>query len=547
MRLQLLFFTVIHLRLEQILARIAFRLFRPAPNCRMLPVRHAANEIRFHSHKKPSMVSATTATFINHTADIGSPQCWNDGSFDKLWLYNLHYFDDCNAEGFEKRSAWHEDLIARWINENPVGKGIGWDPYPTSLRIVNWIKRHLNGNPLSPAALNSLAVQARFMRLRIEYHLLANHLFADAKALVFAGLFFEGNEAEGWLKKGLSILKKELPEQILADGGHFERSPMYHSIILEDMLDLINIVRYYGHSSVSVKMIGEWKAIVNKMLRWLRAMCHEDGKIALFNDAAFGIAPETGRLLEYARSLQIDPAIEIMDELTDLSYSGYIRMKKGKCLLIIDAGDIGPDYQPGHAHADTLSFELSRGPDRIIVDSGTSCYGTSPERHRQRGTAAHNTITVDRRNSSEVWGGFRVARRAKIVERAVSASNRQVVITAAHNGFKRLPGVGIHRRTWIIDEEKIIIEDYIAGSGMHHIEAFFHFHPDMPPGFSEDGSIIISKKGMRRIKIICSRLLDGKIEDSTYHPEFGMAIKSSKLVCSADTPLPASFTTTIET
>ncbi|MBN1578446.1 MAG: alginate lyase family protein [Chitinispirillaceae bacterium] len=547
MRLQLLFFTVIHLRPKQIFARIAFRLFRPAPNRKALPLRTPENKIRFPSLKRPSMISPATFTFLNHTAEIKDSRCWNDGSFDKLWLYNLHYFDDCSAERFEERAAWHEALIAGWIDENPVGKGAGWEPYPTSLRIVNWTKRHLNGNPLPPKALNSLAVQARFLRRRVEYHLMANHLVANAKALVFAGLFYRGKEAEEWLKKGLSILKKELPEQILADGGHFERSPMYHGIILEDMLDLITMAQGYGQSGIPKHLIDEWKTTLNKMLLWFRAMCHGDGKIALFNDAAFNIAPETDRLLEYARRLAIDPGVQQPDEVINLSSTGYIRVKKGNNLLIIDAGDVGPDYQPGHAHADTLSFELSRGTDRIIVDSGTSCYGTSPERQRQRGTAAHNTVLIDSQNSSEVWGGFRVARRARIVERTVSSSGRQTVVTAVHNGFQRLHGVDIHRRTWTVDEEKIIIEDYISGSGRHHIDAFIHFHPDMTPGKNANGTVTVLKEGMRTIKITCSPGLDIQIKNGTYHPEFGMTIAAQQLVCSADVNLPFRFFTTIET
>ena len=91
-------------------------------------------------------------------------------------------------------------------------------------------------------------MQVRFLRKRLEIHLLGNHLFANAKALVFAGLYFTGNEADEWLGKGLAILEREVPEQVLRDGGHFERSPMHHGIILEDLLDLLNVFAHklYG-------------------------------------------------------------------------------------------------------------------------------------------------------------------------------------------------------------------------------------------------------------------------------------------------------------
>ena len=75
---------------------------------------------------------------------------------------------------------------------------------------------------------------------------MGNHLFANAKALIFSGLFFDGEEAKSWYLKGFNILKRELAEQILPDGGNFELSPMYHIIFLEDLLDLVNIHRAFN-------------------------------------------------------------------------------------------------------------------------------------------------------------------------------------------------------------------------------------------------------------------------------------------------------------
>src|SRR5262249_6854070 len=144
------------------------------------------------------------------------------------------------------RADWHRDLIKRWIAENPPGAGNGWEPYPISLRVVNWIAWSLAGGKLDEVACDSLATQVRVLGASLEYHLLGNHLLANAKALVFAGCYFTGPEAEAWLTAGLSLLQRELAEQILADGGHFERSPMYHAIILEDVLDLVQLARIFA-------------------------------------------------------------------------------------------------------------------------------------------------------------------------------------------------------------------------------------------------------------------------------------------------------------
>lgn len=137
--------------------------------------------------------------FLNQEHAVECSKDWNNPQVDKLWLYNLHYFDDLNAKNHSVRSAAHTLLVNRWINENPAPLGNGWEPYPTSLRIVNWVKWCLAGQAPEPHWLNSLALQTRVLMQRLEHHLLGNHLFANAKALVFAGLFFEGNEPNnGW-------------------------------------------------------------------------------------------------------------------------------------------------------------------------------------------------------------------------------------------------------------------------------------------------------------------------------------------------------------
>ncbi|MGH8675674.1 MAG: heparinase II/III family protein, partial [Burkholderiales bacterium] len=322
-----------------------------------------------------------TFRFLNETLPQGNGR-WGEGAPSQLWRYNLHYFDDLNAFDAEDRHRWHVEAIAKWIRDNPPGRGDAWAPYPTSLRVVNWIKRTLGGGGLEERAVHSLAIQVRSLSRRLEYHLLGNHLFVNAKALVFAGLFFEGEEAEFWLEKGMRILAREMPEQILADGGQFERSPMYHALALEDVLDLINLASAFS-GGVPEKwraFVGSWPAIAQRMRAWLSTMCHPDGEIAFFNDAAIGIAPSPAELERYASELvgAQDMAIAGATEgggeagaslrVLHLVESGYVRADAPDAALLIDVAPVGPDYLPGHAHADTLSFELSLFGQRVIVN-----------------------------------------------------------------------------------------------------------------------------------------------------------------------------------
>src|SRR5262249_16951821 len=149
-----------------------------------------------------SLIAENTFRFLNHESRVEAAADWNDPAQEKLWLYNLHYFDDLNADNAAERKGRHEELLQRWIAENPPATGHGWDPYPTSLRIVNWIKWFLVGNRPPAGTLKSLASQATWLRNRLEYHLLGNHLLANSKALIFAGTFFEGTAPDGWRSKG---------------------------------------------------------------------------------------------------------------------------------------------------------------------------------------------------------------------------------------------------------------------------------------------------------------------------------------------------------
>lgn len=478
----------------------------------------------FTSKKKKSLLNKDTFSFLGKSESL-SKIGWNGNSqiVSKLWLYNLHYFDDLNALGASQRKEWHNQLVDRWINENTVGKGVGWEPYPTSLRIVNWVKWHLSENMLSDNYIQSLAFQVRWLHKRIEWHILGNHLFSNAKALVFAGIFFSNKEFEIWLKKGLKIIDKELNEQVLADGGNFELSPMYHAIFLEDLLDLVNIAQVYPNV-ISQAQVSRWIKVIKSMLKWLNTMVHPDGEIAFFNDAAIGIAPNLNELIMYAKRLGINYYSLNFDRATQLLSSGYIRLTSNEAVALLDVAQIGPDYQPGHAHADTLSFEISLFGQRVLVNGGTSEYGNSSVRHHERSTRAHNTVVVDNQNSSEVWSGFRVARRAYPFDLQIKESDQLISISCSHDGYSRLDGKPIHRREWQFFDTSLIIKDSIIGL-FSSANAYFHFHPSI--------TIVGNKKNFWNLKMPngkeCTlKVKSGEpvVQKSYYSPKFSSKINT---------------------
>lgn len=542
------FHTVRHLRPVQVYARLWRYIYRPRPDTSPAPpLRQPSGAWSMCPGHQPQLLGPQTFRFLNETRELASATDWNSLSPNNLWLYNLHYFGDLAAEGFSERVAWHRQLLERWTAENSPGTGIGWQSYPLSQRIVNWIKWAVAGGELSPALVHSLAIQARYLSRRLEYHLLGNHLLANAKALVFGGAFFSGPEADRWLHVGLKLLDSEMREQFLADSGHFERSPMYHSMLTEDLLDLAQLRRLYpevleGRNSQVLRAIDP-----RPMLRWLQVMTHPDEGLAFFNDAAFGIAPSCATLFAYARNLGLAVTDRPLAAIESLPDSGYVRLENGAAVLIADVGAVGPDYLPGHAHAGTLSFELSLSGRRVIVNSGVSCYGESAERLRQRGTAAHTTVMLDGQNSSEVWGNFRVGRRARVLRPRTWQENHAVCAEAGHDGYRRSSGRPIHWRRWRMEKSTVCVEDSVEGSGEHLVEIFFYLHPGVRPSLAENGIVSIEDQAGRRICFISMAPHEAlTLENSTWHPEFGCSVPSFRIAFRKTQQLPAKYLFKVE-
>ena len=446
---------------------------------------------------------------------------WNRADWPKLWLYNLHYFDDLVADGAGGREPWHRDLIARWIEENPPADGNGWEPYPISLRTVNWCKWLLQGWEPVPGMLESLAMQADLLHRKPEYHLLGNHLWANYKALIFCGAVFESAKADEWLSFGLQGFREQLAEQILAGGGHFERSPMYHATLLEDLLDLVQLAAVLP-IRLPQEDVALWREQAVAMLRWLAVMSHPDGRISFFNDAAVGVAPELSALTDYAKGLGLESPAVIPAGVTDLPDSGYCRLCRGDAVVLIDAAPVGPDYLPGHAHADTLSFEWSLGGHRVLVNGGTSTYQADAQRMLERGTAMHNTIEVDGQDSSEVWSAFRVARRARVLERRVEDRGDMLVASASHDGYERLPGRVRHYRQWQLGDGWLEIRDRLEGRWESGV-ARFRLAPELDAEVFDDHRGAFSIGGRRILWSIEGEGLV-RLVDGTWHPEFGISV-----------------------
>jgi uncharacterized heparinase superfamily protein len=525
-KLFLLFNTLRYLKWQQIYFRLVRKLIKPKVTESFQGPKPKLSKSWEHLPLYGDKIdSQLEACFLNHTKKLDLPADWNNESPSKLWVYNLNYFEDLLSDNAKEKHNFHLHLLNSWVDQNPVGYGNGWEPYPTSLRIVNILKAWLGGLELDKKLFSSVFAQASFLSNDLEKHLLGNHYFVNLKALLFAGVVFENIR---WLSIAEKGLISEIPEQILEDGANFELSPMYHLLILVDMLDMFNLSRAYP-TQVSSELVSLLGGYIPKMLAFMESMTHLDGGVSFFNDSADGIAPTKAKIEIYAEQLGfgISPLDFSKPQIIDNANSGYICATAAGSKLIFDASAVGPDYIPGHAHADTLSFELSIGAQRVFVNSGTSEYGLSPKRLSQRKTAAHNTVEVDGKDSSQVWSGFRVANRAEIISRyAELKHDHSIGLHAAHNGYKSLFGGSIHTRKLTFSENSLVVSDSLQGT-FKHAKSRFYFHPDL---------IISLEDNLLRIEgaeFVLHSNLKGKVAslvDSFWHPEFGAEVSNKMLL-----------------
>jgi len=400
----------------------------------------------------------------------------NEKKFGKLWFYNLNYMDYLLQPNMDKETGI--SLINHFIKSLPTNP-TAIEPYPVALRGINYIKflskyefareYEERRRPKQSHDLNSinssLYAQYQILLDNLEYHLLANHLLEDGFSLLFGAYYFKDIKLYA---KAKEIIKSELDEQILEDGAHFELSPMYHQIILDRLLDCINLVQNNRLFESQSKLLELMRLKASVMLNWLNNITFSNGEIPLLNDSAPDIAPKTKQLFDYASSLNF--SLETFN--SKLSSSGYRKYDGENYECIVDIGQIGPLYQPGHAHADTFNFVLNINNLAFLVDTGISTYEANLVRLKERGTETHNTVTIGETNSSEVWSSFRIAKRAK-----VEIFNEDVnSVCAQHYGYRKIKTT--HQRVWQFNENNIAIIDKIIGK-QKNATAHLHFAPGL--------------------------------------------------------------------
>ena len=480
--------------------------------------------------------------FVSERHDCAFPPGdWDAAAASKLWQYNLHYFDWIWSLVPENSML----AVADWIEQHAPARGrVGWDAYPLSLRLMNWVMYFCGeyrgwlelkeNRGFRQRLFASLTGQAECLLRCQEKHLLANHYLENGAALALVGACFDGETAaQVWSCEGLRILDEQLSEQCPADGLHFERSPMYHQRLVLVLEMLI--------ASGNVQLIERAQPVLERTRRALAQVCHPDGDIALLADSALEIYPMPSEKLKLRSGAF---------ELKDAGYFGY-RSANGD-YVICDYGAPSPAYNPGHAHAGLFSFELSIGGSRVISDSGAATYQPGAERSWARSTAAHNTVELDGEDQAEVWGAFRMGRRPQIRnlkwQPSAESGGEGFVIEAEHDGYLNGTNPRTHWRRISFDADArcLRVEDRItAKRGVTSARIALHLQPGIRAESDANGVVILDGKGKNlallaggwrhsiRQSAIYRRFLQREMRSSVVYAEQGQNVASTVEISAA--------------
>lgn len=477
--------------------------------------------------------------FLNQSLKFDGVIHWDTKNASHLWRYHLHYFDYLESlvvlqavGGPDAERAWNQfrRLILCWIDGNRQIQGDGWHPYTISLRLVNWLtaaelffERIENDPTFERSFVGSLIAQASVLSDNLELDVRGNHLLENLRALIWVGTGLDSPKAQGWLNAALALLREELAEQVLSDGGHFERCPGYHVVVLRRLIEIGHRLR---NSTGSMPRYLE--DTVQRMLGFLNILRTPTGGLPLLKDTAIDAHPpvdevltEGSLLLKDRRFIAGAPAGlrtfllfgkkglswfksegETVPSGSDATHflpeSGYVcSQTEAGDFFIWDVGRPCPDYLPAHAHADLFTFDLWVGGRPWVVDSGVYEYTAGYWRNFFRSTRAHSTVEVDGVNQSDVYSSFRVGRRARVHGVECKGVRHGVWLAQGyHDGYEYLGA--LHRRVILFRPGSYwIVVDVVAGQGRHEICTHLQLQPGVEAFRIADGSWTLEQDGNR--------------------------------------------------
>lgn len=515
-----------------LLGRIAYRLRRPLLRlpfyAALLPGCRAAQPLALPPDPWPGDGAQGTALvegrfrFAGQSLLDPSPP-WRPRGASAEWITELHGFAwlrdlrACNGDAARRlarslTAAWIEAHGRRWSEP-------AWDPLVIGRRLSHWLGQYdffasSAEVEFRQALLDSAARQAAHLARVLPAGLSGADLILALRGLAIAGACLPGGRR--WLRRSLELLTAELPQQILPDGGHCERSPARHLGVLRDLVDVKSTLHAAG-----VEVPAELQLAIEAMGPTLRLFQHGDGGLALFN----GSSAEEG--------FKVDMVLRRADARRrprlSAPQSGFQRVQAGRTLLLVDAGVPAPPGLDRFAHAGTLSLELSIGRERLVVNCGTPGPGAAGRSWRQavRATAAHSTLTLAETNSAALAASGRrvgpgLLQRPDTVHCRREELDGATLLEMQHDGYLLPYGAIHHRRLYLAPggddlrgEDRVELVEPARGLGLAYALRF-HLHPQVQAAPLQGGGMLLRlpKGGGWRLRAAGAEELT--LEESVY-------------------------------
>lgn len=452
---------------------------------------------------------------------------WTYEAAGPYWLAGLHGFEflpDLSACGAAGASA-ARDTIESWLRAGTLAGPIAQAPATRGRRLSHWLQLYgrleVGAAPEFLERLRqAIIVEADALELQLPGGLAGSEAIAAIKGLLLAGL--AAPEGWGWRGRAERLLERELTQQILADGGHIERSPSRHLAVLRDLTDLALAYGLRGQF-----MPPALTGAIGVMAPILRLFQHGDGALALFNDANEETAGQIELVLAAASIAEPQPLVQA-------PAMGFQRLAAGKTVILVDSGRPSPPGYDLCAHAGSFAFELSVGRERLIVNCGA--HAGDPDWHEAlRATAAHSTLTLDDTNSSLILPGDGLALRPSFVSCKREERENAIWLDLAHDGYGPVFGLQ-HRRRFFLSAngEDLRGEDRLTGSANAPYALRFHLHPEVKATMMQSGRaalLRLPKGGGWRLRCDGGQVA---LQDSVYLGKRGEIRRSQQLVMTGE-------------
>ncbi|MBM3484374.1 MAG: hypothetical protein FJX66_13880 [Alphaproteobacteria bacterium] len=463
--------------------------YRPAVAKAEPPPAYAPADLVPGDAGRGSAILARDFTFNGLALQSNDGAPWLREDAGEAWLAALHGFGwlrDLHAVAGAHARVRARELILDWMARGAVMPAVAQSPGVLGARLSSWLvhreflEREADGDFLRrfQQGLGAHAKQLTKAWRRTES---GAERIAALKGLIYSGLAMADGARR--LQFGLKQLETELATQVLADGAHIERSPSAQLAVLRDLVDLrASLI------GANRELPAELQPTIDRLAPMLRGFRHGDGGLALFNDSV------------EEEPWLIDRVLAQSDAkgrpIADARHGGFQRVQAGRTLVIMDSGL--PPTTGRHGHAGTLSFELSVGKERLIVNCGAWRGADARWGQVLRATAAHSTLTVDDTNSTVVLDHGALGAGPGRVDASRDEKDGAVWLEASHDGYADPYGLKHVRRLYVSgDGNDLRGEDRLQrlsdkASGRAYAVRF-HLHPDVHASLVQDGSACLLK------------------------------------------------------